>query len=145
MPVTVSWDDETQSIIRWDYGGDWTWADTTEAAEITRQLLDAAANPPVAAILLNLEGMQTIPRDSLRNMRTLFHVLRPDDIIVLCGDSVAVNVMIAFLRSIYRSTADQLLTAPTLADGRRLAFERLNGYSPDSPTQPTRPSSSSLP
>ncbi len=140
MPVIVSWDDERQSILRWDYTGDWTWADSTEASNMTRQLLDQAAADEPIALLLNLETMQTIPRDSLRNMRQLLHGLRPHDIVILCGDSVAVNVMIAFLRSIYRDSAAQLHTAINLQAGRMLALQKLAGYSPDDPTQPNRPS-----
>lgn len=139
MPVTVSWDDERQSILRWEYAGDWSWSDATVAADTTRNLLDNAPPDEPIALLLNLETMQTIPRDSLRNMRQLLHGLRPHDIVILCGDSVAVNVMIAFLRSIYRSTADQLYTAQNLQSGRMLALQLLAGYHPDDPTQSSRP------
>jgi hypothetical protein len=139
MPIIVHWDDERQSIIRWDFSGEWTWAESTQAAEITHHLLAESSDTEAVAILLDMAGMQTIPRDSLRNMRQLFHGLRPNDLVILCGDSVAVNVMIAFLRSIYRSAADQLFTTPTLDAGRLLALQKLAGYNPDDPTQSRRP------
>lgn len=139
MPITVSWDDERQSIIRWDFSGDWTWTESTQAADLTRHLLDTTEENHAVAILLDMAGMQTIPRDSLRNMRQIFHGLRPNDLVILCGDSVAVNVMIAFLRSIYRNAADQLYTTPTLDAGRMLALQKLAGYNPDDATKPKRP------
>lgn len=140
MPITVSWDDEQQSMIRWDFSGDWSWADSSSAADTTRKLLAATPEQSLIAILFDLATMQAIPRDSLRNMRQLLHGLRTQDIVIVCGDSVAVNVMIAFLRSIYRGDANHLYVATTLAAGRQMARQILGMVPPaDTPTKPSRP------
>ena len=45
MPVSISWDDEAKTIIRWDYVGKWTWAEVERASEEALALMNSAAYP----------------------------------------------------------------------------------------------------
>lgn len=127
MAIVVHWDDDNQTIIRWDYDADWTWQESSLAAETTREIRQASGHLNPVAVILRMDGVETIPRDSLRNMRRLLQNLQPDDVIIISGSNVAVDVMIAFMRATFSGALEQLHTAPTLADARSLAMRLLYG------------------
>jgi len=137
MSIQVSWDDETQHILRWDYDEAWTWNDAMQAAETTRLLRNAVSHALVV-VILNMGEVQTIPRDSMRNMRRLLQALQPNDVVIMSGDGTAVGVITVFMRSIFPANANQLYTAPSLAEARALA-QRFIGRGQSENKAPTRP------
>jgi hypothetical protein len=143
MPIDVRWDDSAQTVIRWDYEADWTWHDAALAAEQTREMRQQRHDLPVMAIILNMHSLQTIPRDSLRNMRRLMQAVGARDIIILNGSNPAVSVMTAFTRAIFQNAAEQIYTTATLEDARRLSDQLLHPNEHDAPTKPSRPTDDS--
>jgi hypothetical protein len=139
MPIHVRWDDTPDPIIRWDYDNGWSWQDSADAAEKTSQMRQARLDISRIAIILNMEFVETIPRDSLRNMRRLLQSAQPADIIILSGSSAAVNVMAAFMRSIFQSAANQIFTTASLTQAHMLVAQMLGGDDNSPPTQPSRP------
>ena len=127
MAILVSWDDDNQTIIRWDYDADWTWHESSLAADQTREIRESSGHHHPVAVILSMDGVETIPRDSLRNMRRLLQNLQPDDLIIISGSNVAVDVMTAFMRATFGGALGQLHTAPTLTDARALAMRLLYG------------------
>lgn len=141
MSIQVSWDDETQRILRWDYAEAWTWNDAMQAAETTRLLRNAVIHDLVV-VILNMGEVQTIPRDSMRNMRRLLQALQPGDIVIMSGDGTAVGVITVFMRSIFPANANQLYTAESLTEARVMAqrFLGSGGGENKAPTRPKRQS-----
>ncbi|MCC6614588.1 MAG: hypothetical protein IT320_13995 [Anaerolineae bacterium] len=125
MPIQVGWDDDEKTIILWHYSQEWTWQESVEAAEQT-QVLRHSVDEQSVVVILNMEFTQTIPRDSIRNMRRLLHNLEPTDFVILCGDNAAVDVVTSFLRTLFYDQSNRILMAPTLADARILAQRLLS-------------------
>ena len=122
MPIQVGWDDEEKTIILWRYFQEWTWQESVEAAEQT-QVLRRSVDEETVVVILNMEFAQTIPRDSIRNMRRLLHSLEARDFVILCGSNAAVDVVTSFLRTLFHEQSNRILMAPTLVEGRALAKE----------------------
>ena len=129
MPILVGWDDKEPSIILWSYAQEWTWQESVEAAEQTQVLRQSVSNQSIV-VVLNMEFVQTIPRDSIRNMRRLLHHLQSGDFVILCGSNTAVNVITSFLRTLFQNEADRILMAASLEEARTLAREILSGSPP---------------
>jgi len=125
MPIQVGWGDEEQTIILWFYSQEWTWQESVEAAEQT-QILRRSAGQESVVVILNMEVTQTIPRDSIRNMRRLLHSLEAQDFVILCGNNAAVDVVTAFLRTLFHDQANRILMAPTLSEAHDLARKLLS-------------------
>ncbi|MCL4246717.1 MAG: hypothetical protein KJ065_01055 [Anaerolineae bacterium] len=130
MPILVGWDDKESSIILWNYTQEWTWQESVEAAEQT-QILRQSVNKRSIVVILNMEFVQTIPRDSIRNMRRLLHNLQGGDCVILCGSNSAVNVITSFLRTLFQNEADRILMVASLEEARTLAREILSGSPPN--------------
>jgi hypothetical protein len=126
MAILVSWDDDNRTIIRWDYDADWTWHESSLAAETTREIREASGHELPVAVILSMAGVEAIPRDSLRNMRRLLQNLQPEDVIIISGSNVAVDVMIAFMRATFTGALGQLHKALSLDDARALAARLLH-------------------
>ncbi len=139
MPIQVMWDEEEHTTILWHYEGEWTWQESAQAAEHTRELRDTLAHLPIVAVILDMSQVETIPRDSLRNMRRLLQYLRANDLVILCGDNATVDVMAAFMHSTFPDAAERIRTTESLASARTLAREQIAGSSHDLPTRPRRP------
>lgn len=138
MPINVRWDNTTHTTIQWDYESEWSWQDSTQAAEKTRIIRQEHDDVPLVAVVLNMDTVHTIPRDSLRNMRRLLQSVQETDIIILSGSSTAVNVMAAFMRSIFQSAATQIFTTSTLEEAHRLVAQLVGARLSSAPTQPRR-------
>lgn len=130
MPILVGWDDIESSIILWNYTQEWTWQESVEAAEQT-QMLRQSVNKQSIVVILNMEFVQTIPRDSIRNMRRLLHNLQGRDCVILCGSNTAVNVITSFLRTLFQNEADRILMVASLEEARTLARKILSGAPPN--------------
>ena len=60
MMVQVQWDDDAQTIIRWDFEGVWTWEAFFAAAARSVALRKTATHEQPVSIILNIQG--TAPR-----------------------------------------------------------------------------------
>ena len=136
MPIQVDWDHEEKKIILWRYFQEWTWQESVEAAEQT-QALRRSVDEESVVVILNMEFAQTIPRDSIRNMRRLLHNLEARDFVILCGSNTAVDVVTSFLRTLFHEQSNRILMAPTLAEARVLAERLISANQPDAAFQST--------
>ena len=139
MPIQVMWDDQEHTTILWHYEGEWTWQESVQAAEHTREIRDALSTVPIVAVILDMTQVNTIPRDSLRNMRRLLQYLGGDDLVILCGDNAAVNVMAAFMNSAFPEAVGRIYTTESLASARVLASQMVAGSAHNLATRPRRP------
>jgi hypothetical protein len=60
MAITVSWHNQSQSIIRWDFGSTWTWDEFYSSIERTNRMLDQVVHQ--VAVIVDTRAMQTFPR-----------------------------------------------------------------------------------
>jgi hypothetical protein len=138
MSIIATWDDEAKTIICWEFSADWSWYETSLTADQTRQMMEHPAAGAAIAIIMVMDTVETIPRDSLRNMRRLLQYLRDKDIVILSGSNAAVNVMTAFMRATFGNAAARLFTAASLEEARTLAKRLLQTALTDADTRPNR-------
>ena len=68
MRVTVDWDDEAKTIIRYTYAEGWTWADYEVAVKAAYQLTQAV-NPPMLDVIADFSGASLVPQNLIANFQ----------------------------------------------------------------------------
>lgn len=56
MSITVSWDDDAQTILRWDFVGMWTWDELERELAATAQRMNDRPSPVSAICDLTCSG-----------------------------------------------------------------------------------------
>jgi len=65
MPITVVWDNEAKTIIRWDYVGKWKWSEATYGFEDTIRMMHEVQHP--VSLIHDLTQSAGIPGSALTN------------------------------------------------------------------------------
>ena len=68
MRVTVDWDDEAHTIIRYTYAEGWTWADY-EVAIKTAYKITQAVNPPMLDVIADFSDASLAPKNLIANFQ----------------------------------------------------------------------------
>lgn len=115
MSISVCWDDEAKTIIRWDFSEKWTWDEFHEAFRISMDMgkgityrLDVIPNATLSP---------NMPVGALSEFKRLDTQL-PDTValIVVAGSSPFTRSMIELFGKIYR--IESWRTAKTVDDAR---------------------------
>lgn len=120
--ITVSWDNDTRTIIRWEFQTGWYWADLYQARGAFDQLMEAVSHPVDVIINLN---KTTIPLgDTLHNFRAVS--LRPPThrrVMVLTNASTFGLTVAEIVRHTFRIW-DRMLIANSLEE----AYAKIAAY-----------------
>src|SRR5258708_3010123 len=117
MPVQVSWDDDAQTIIRWDYAGKWAWTEVSSAFERVNQMMHSVQHP--VSIIHDLTQSAGLPGGALRNGERFTTGLAENwEISVVVGSGTFAESMLNIFRKVYAKLGDRYKTAPTLDEAR---------------------------
>ena len=115
MGIGVVWDDEQQSIIRWDFEANWDWSEFREAFEISLEMASGVEyRIDIIPYTANTEYM---PPGALSQFKRISDNV-PDNthLIVITGGDILANVMIQTFAKIWRASTWR--TARTLEEAR---------------------------
>jgi len=119
-PLVLTWDDESQTIVRLDVQRDYTWAEFDDA--VARVSEWVAAHPHRCDIIANL-GRASAETGGLGAVQRALHALAglPDNVglIVLVVPPLA-GMLLAAARRIDPKIAGRVYTAPTLDKAREV-------------------------
>jgi hypothetical protein len=119
MPVSISWDDEAKTTIRWDYIGKWTWHDVAGAYEEVRALMNSVPYP--VCLIHDLRQSAGIPGGALTQAYRYTMAL-PDnwDISVVVGSGTFIEALLSVFVRLYSRLGARYHAAPTLEEARAL-------------------------
>ena len=124
MGVTVEWDDADQTTLRYDISGKWTWDELHGGRETVFDMMDAAAEGRIYAIIYFTEGRINIPRGMMQQFSKLITHSHPKaGLTVIVGATLWMKRTAGLLKNTYSSLTGQQVDfayADTLEQARQL-------------------------
>ena len=134
MGVSVSWDNDDKTALRYDFKGRWTWqefdAATVEAFAMTGSV------PHIVDSISNFEIGAALPPNALFQFRRAMSKAPPNrGITVIVGGSLFIKTMVTTFSRLNKQLGERLLIADTLNQARTLLAARRPTLSPLSSRQ----------
>jgi hypothetical protein len=123
MGITVQWDNEEKTVIRYDFTGYWDWAEFREKAE-EAFTLTRSVHYRVDTISNFLPGT-FIPRDAIFQFRRIM-TEAPENRGVNCiiGVSQFIRTLVNVFSRFYPQLGERLMVATSLAQARSFLEQR---------------------
>jgi hypothetical protein len=123
MSITVNWDNDDKTVIRYDFAGQWDWADfraaTVEAFALTRSVTHRVDS------ISNFQPGSNLPSDALFQFSRIMKVAPPNrGTTVIVGGTMFINNLVSIFSKIYKPLGARLLIASTLDEARKKLAER---------------------
>ena len=117
MGIHIAWDDDEQSIVRWDFEGQWTADDIQTALAESIALRDSVAYR--TAIILNLENSPGLPIGILPKMVTAMsaHPQQREAVVVAGGGALAQSIGRIY-STVRRNRNEPFVVVDTLDEAR---------------------------
>jgi hypothetical protein len=132
MPITVTWDNDDQTAIRYDFDGRWTWSEfhraANEAFALTRSVTQT-----VDSISYFKPGV-TLPPDALFQFRhAMADAPSNRGTTVIVGGSAFIVMMVSIFSKLNKALGERLLVANSLDQARALLAARRQSRAADTP------------
>src|SRR5258705_6013933 len=106
MAITVQWDNPEQTIIRFEYSGQWTFRDLFDAMHEARNLMDSVGHRVHG--IIDMRESKLMPNGALslgRNVTMRKHPNQGKTVII--GANSFARTLYDVYRKVYRSTFDE--------------------------------------
>ena len=74
MNISVVWDNDEKTILRYIYGKNWNWADFHTAAKEAYQMLDEVDHK--VNVIMDFQNAQLVPQGAITNVQRAFSTRR---------------------------------------------------------------------
>src|SRR5258706_13447577 len=123
MTITVSWDNDDKTVIRYDFAGKWDWTDfrtaTVEAFAFTRSVQHRVDS------ISNFHPGTTLPSDALFQFNRIMKTAPLNrGATVIVGGTMFINNMVSIFSKVHKPLGKKLLLASTLDEARQKLAER---------------------
>ena len=125
MAMTVVWDDDARTIVRYDVEGSWTWDDYQDSLVELNSLLDTVDHK--VDVIINIRSGKWIPEDVFNRFNHDMRQRHPNigRLQVFVGAGMLIQILVASFMRIYGRAVDiEFLFADTLEEARQLIHER---------------------
>ena len=121
MRVTVNWDDEAKTIIRYIYAEGWTWADYEVAIKAAYDLTQAV-NPPMLDVIADFSGASVAPKNLIANFQKSLNspYTIQFGVTILVTPSLFIARMIDLYRKINKQGGSRIRLAKTVDEAREM-------------------------
>jgi hypothetical protein len=93
MPIEVHWEDETQTMVRFEIFSPFTWEDIRAGVQAEFRLLDTVNH--TAGILFDARGAKTLPPGALPTLQELIALVHPNEgLKVIVGGGVVYKLFV---------------------------------------------------
>lgn len=126
MNIDIEWDNDEKTIIRYDYGKNWTWDDFRNAVDTSNKMfaevehtVDLIANfeqgtaPPMGALGRFKYAQETMPKNG--------------GTIVVVGGGFFISTLVSAFSRIYKAMSHNLMVADSLDEARAKIAELRQG------------------
>ena len=131
MSITIVWDNDDKTILRYDFSEEWKWSDVETVTQISLSFLDTVTES--VSIIINLDKNNRTPSGGLTYAKELFapsHTNYSGNAVVI-GDDKVLQTLVSILTKAYPNTMEQITIrfVDTLDDARTI----LNPYETPNP------------
>lgn len=122
MPVSVQWDNESKTIIYYEFSGKWTWVEYREAINTAVQMVEDL--PYIVNMILDFRNTGFLPENALSVFGSSVKKPAKDfDLAVVVTNSSFIIAVHKMFQRIYNKFGEKIVTAKTLAEARVLLAE----------------------
>ena len=123
MGVTVQWDNDEKTVIRYDFTGYWDWAEFREKAQEAFAMTRSV--PHKVDTISNFLPGTSIPRNAIFQFRRIM-TEAPENRGVNCivGISHFIRTLVTIFSRIYTQLGERLMVADSLEHARSILEER---------------------
>ncbi len=119
MPVSIAWDDEAQTTVRYDYVGKWVWEEVYAVYDKANAMI--ASVPYPVSIIHNLAESEGSPSGALTHARRITMSIPENwDTSVVVGSGAFTESLLSIFSKVYRKLGDHYKTAHTLDEARAI-------------------------
>jgi hypothetical protein len=119
MPIVVQYDNDQRSVIRYEFIGNWTWSDYSQAIKEAHKLAESL--PHVANLILDFSRGSSFPSYAMSNFgsswRTLSQKFRST---VIVSNSLYIEVLVKVFQRMSNIEDNKIVLVRTLADAYQL-------------------------
>lgn len=123
MPIELLWDNDHQSILRYDIAGKWLWDELHRAREQVFQMMDESPSPKIGTIIHFIEGKIGIPNDVTHHLSKFGDRSHPKAALtVIVGAGMMMKLAFSGFQSAFRVTTGRKVDfdyADTLDQARK--------------------------
>jgi hypothetical protein len=125
MSITVSWDDDAQTILRWNFVGIWTWDEFEHELAATARRMEAVPYPVSAICDMTCSGPLPVTGSAISHMWQARQLAQEQlTTAIFVGSSAHVRAIIGLFCTIYRQRRDRYLFASSIEEARALLVAR---------------------
>jgi hypothetical protein len=126
MPITVQWENDEKTIVRWTLEGVWGWDDFRAAqAELHSMIRDL---PYLVDVVADMRSAPSLPKDTFRNFKSAELRAVPNrDRIVLVGANLLVKGMATTFNQVFRNHPTHFLLAENVEEALTLLARPRSG------------------
>lgn len=118
MPVEVNWDNDAQTVMRYDLRGKWTWEEYYVALNRGVEMRRSVTH--TVDVIANLTDSVRLPGSVLTHMRRLSEDRENRGLMVIVGGGSFVIAMIRIYSTLVKSAQQYVRAVNTLAEARQL-------------------------
>ena len=124
MNISIEWDNEEHTILRYDVHGPWTWDEFYTARQMASDLMDESPNDLVDAII-DFRSGNFMPRNALSHFQQVARTSNSKaGIAVMVGTTGFIKTLYYLMSRLYSSMEDKMRIAETLEEARALLAKR---------------------
>lgn len=113
MAINITWDNEEQTILRWEFPSVWTWDEFEQAARILNSV-----EYPVDVVILSGGGRFPGGNAFAQLARTLNPRNQRFNRMVIVGNNDFENKLVAIMVKLYRAWSDKVRRVHSLAEAQ---------------------------
>jgi hypothetical protein len=119
MSITVQWDNEQHTLLRWDFIGVWDWDDFLAAQKEANELINSVSH--TVNVIGDVSKSYHLPPGAIGRFRTY----RRDDPentgrVVVVGASIYIKTMVDIFRGMFPNTGGNFTFANSLDEARSI-------------------------
>lgn len=119
MGITVSWDDQAQTVLRLTYSSPWTWEDYYTAMNSVDRLMEESGR--VSAIIDDFTASETLPFSKVHHIEQFGRALTAGGVMhILVSPGALWRSMRRIIEREFPNSAGQLIEVNTLNEARSL-------------------------
>jgi hypothetical protein len=123
MPISVSWDNDDKTTIRYDFNGQWTWDEFRVSSENAFAMTRSVSH--TVDSISNFDPTTTLPPNALFQFRRAMTTAPKNrGVTVIVGGALFVRTMVGVFGKLNRQLGERLLLADTLDQARARLAER---------------------
>ncbi len=121
MPISVRWENNEKTIVRWEFDGRWTWNDYYDALEQSDRLLDSIQRS--ADLLVNMQQTNFIANGYPAQFRRVSRFHPKAGIAVLVITNAFIETMLRMMMRFQPQSAHRIIIARSLEKAQSILQE----------------------